>query len=31
MAMNVTFPYEIVKMPKIDKPVMFDISLLWIP
>jgi len=28
---DVTFPYEIVKMPKIDKPVVFDTSLLWIP
>jgi len=26
---DVWFPYEIVKMPKIDKPVEFDTSLLW--
>jgi len=28
---DVTFPYEIVKMPKIDKPVEFDTSLIWQP
>jgi len=26
-----TFPYEIVKMPKTDKPIVFDTSLLLIP
>jgi len=25
------FPVEAVKMPKIDKPVVFDTSLLWSP
>jgi len=29
--MDVYFPFEIVKMPKIDKPVEFDTSLLWKP
>jgi len=29
--LDIAFPYEIVKMPKIDKPVIFDTSLLWNP
>jgi len=29
--LDIAFPYEIVKMPKIDKPVVFDTSLLWVP
>jgi len=27
----ITFPYEIVKMPKTDKPIVLDTSLLWTP
>jgi|GEM_PF-279955 len=29
--MDINFPFEIVKMPKIDKPVEFDTSLFWSP
>jgi len=29
--MDINFPFEIVKMPKIDKPIVFDTSLLWKP